>query len=130
MAKTVNEFIKRFLDQRSIDSPYFSDDGSVVFIFDKRYRVQLIPLSFNRIALRSFVCFLPERSSDKDAFLKKVMRVMQSNLFSLRVALVFDSDQQSIYAQSDVFHIESVAEFEEAIEIFLNALIFFKEIMS
>ncbi|CUT17059.1 putative sensory transduction regulator [Candidatus Ichthyocystis hellenicum] len=123
-----NEFIKTFLSQRDIESTHSEEDGGVVCIFDKRYRVHITPLAFDRILLRSFITFFPAQQSKRELFIQKVLKVMQANLFTTQTSLFCDPDQQAIYAQCDVFDITAVDNLEFGLEGFLNAVDFFRQI--
>ncbi|WP_092402342.1 MULTISPECIES: type III secretion system chaperone [Candidatus Ichthyocystis] len=128
MESISNEFIKIFLRQRDVQATA-SDDGSIVCVFDKRYRVHLTPLAFDRILLWSFVSFLPAQESKKELFIQKVLKVTQANLFSTQTSLFVNQEQQSVYAQCDVFDIINVNDLESGIENFLNVLEFFRQVL-
>ncbi|WP_092484234.1 type III secretion system chaperone [Candidatus Ichthyocystis hellenicum] len=123
-----NEFIKTFLSQRDIKTTHTEDDGGVVCVFDKRYRVHITPVAFDRILLRSFITFFPVQQAKKELFIQKVLKVMQANLFTAQTSLFCDPDQQAIYAQCDVFDITTVNNLEFGLEGFLNAIDFFRQI--
>lgn len=127
---TYHPLVARYMHRKGIPLDRLRSDGRLQLTMGERYRMQMQPLPGGRLLFEARIAPLATDAQRREQQVDRVLRAGAARLAGHAEHCAIDREAQSLVLQQRVDDDLSPVAFEEAVEQFLRALVFWKAVES
>lgn len=125
---TVHPLVARYMQRQGIGSERLRSDGRLGLSLGERCRLQMLPLPGGRLLFEARIAPLPEDPQRREQHIDRLLRAGAARLATHAQCCAIDRDAQAFVLQQRIAEDLSPVAFEQAVETFLRAVLFWKQV--